>query len=276
MNALAELPPPPEDLKPSLYSLRDFYKNLADQYRRLSEEAHQKRQEVERLLQVWDAPLSQPSFFLPPVEREAQSLNTSPSPAIDPSTITTEDILWIMEQHKGKCLHVDFIVRELFGILEYPRLTVLTTKIKNLLVDGKRFGLWDKVPQATYCYTLDLSLVEPEDTATDETTVDESSDSIANSNDPSYQYQPHLMKKEYQGKSVVLAIEDFLRQNEGKKFTIAEIMENMWKTIPTEYYRFIRETVRSSLSTGKRSKKWDKVPGTVGCYTYKLATLRSR
>ena len=181
-----------------------------------------------------------------------------------------------MEEHKGKCLHLDFIVRELFGILENPTHAVLTTKIKNLLVDGKRLGLWEKVPQAAYCYTLDLSLVEAEDNATDETTFDESSVRCANSNNIPYHYQPHLMKNEYQGKSVVLAIEDFLRQNEGKKFTIVEIMENIWKTIPTEHYRFIRETVRSSLSTGKRSNKWEKVPGTVGCYTFKLATLRSR
>ena len=89
MNALAELPPPPEDLRPSLYSLRDYYQHLADQYRQRAEEALQKRQEVERLLQVWDTPHLQPPFFLPPVEHEAQSLNTSSSAAIDPSSIRT-------------------------------------------------------------------------------------------------------------------------------------------------------------------------------------------
>jgi hypothetical protein len=72
-----------------------------------------------------------------------------------------EALSLLLSEHLGTVLHLDFIVRSLYGELEPSLLKVIKNRVGSSLKQGVEQKLWAKVTDSPGCYTKDLSLVEP-------------------------------------------------------------------------------------------------------------------
>ena len=72
-----------------------------------------------------------------------------------------EALSLLLSEHSGTVLHLDFIVRSLYGELEPSLLKVIKNRVGSSLKQGVEQKLWAKVTDSPGCYTKDLSLVEP-------------------------------------------------------------------------------------------------------------------
>ena len=74
-----------------------------------------------------------------------------------------EAVMQLLQSNAGSILHVDYIVRTLYGELEPNAFKVAKDRVSNTLYTGhKQKNLWAKVPDQIGCYTLDLKLVDPD------------------------------------------------------------------------------------------------------------------
>ncbi len=68
----------------------------------------------------------------------------------------------LLHEHSGTILHVDFILRALYGELSLQDVTAEMPRINDSLKKGVAKGLWDRVPDEVGCYTTDINLVDSE------------------------------------------------------------------------------------------------------------------
>jgi hypothetical protein len=68
----------------------------------------------------------------------------------------------LLHEHSGTILHVDFILRALYGDLTPKDITTEMPRINDSLKKGVAKGLWDRVPDEVGCYTADIKLVDRE------------------------------------------------------------------------------------------------------------------
>lgn len=74
-----------------------------------------------------------------------------------------EAVMQLLQSNAGTILHVDYIVRTLYGDLEPRAFKVAKDRVSNTLYTGhKQKNLWAKVPDQVGCYTLDLKLLDPD------------------------------------------------------------------------------------------------------------------
>lgn len=74
-----------------------------------------------------------------------------------------EAVMQLLQSNAGSILHVDYIVRTLYGELEPNAFKLAKDRVSNTLYTGhKQKNLWTKVPDQIGCYTLDLKLVDPD------------------------------------------------------------------------------------------------------------------
>ncbi len=59
-------------------------------------------------------------------------------------------------------MHVDFILRALYGELTPKDISTEMPRINDSLKKGVAKGLWDRVPDEVGCYTADIKLVDKE------------------------------------------------------------------------------------------------------------------
>ena len=72
-----------------------------------------------------------------------------------------EALSLLFAEHSGTVLHLDFIVRSLYGTVEPTLLKVIKKRVWNNLTSGVEQKLWARVADSPGCYTLSLKLVEP-------------------------------------------------------------------------------------------------------------------
>ena len=72
-----------------------------------------------------------------------------------------EALSLLLSEHSGTVLHLDFIVRSLYGELKHSLLKVIKNRVGSSLKQGVEQKLWARVTDSPGCYTKDLSLVEP-------------------------------------------------------------------------------------------------------------------
>lgn len=66
----------------------------------------------------------------------------------------------LLEQNSGIALHVEYIVRSLYGALDPGAFRVAKGRVMNVLKRGQNEELWDKVPDQRGYYTIDLALLD--------------------------------------------------------------------------------------------------------------------
>lgn len=66
------------------------------------------------------------------------------------------EITRILTENKGKVLHIDYILWELYGYLEKPTHKAVKKELNQMLSWGHKQDLWYLVPDSPDCWTLDL------------------------------------------------------------------------------------------------------------------------
>lgn len=180
-----KFPPPPEPPtggEEFLHQLADYYRSLVEYYQRAATAAAQQLAHLEAILhpeRLLDFPTDAPYWLTAetvtsqqlPVSSETPEQETAPltddqetgeqeelvpapsSPRLEPSQILT----LLLEAERGKVLHLDFIIRKLYGRLSEGELPRVTTATRQLLAQGVSQGKWYAVPDSPDCWTLELS-----------------------------------------------------------------------------------------------------------------------
>ncbi|GAB1545246.1 hypothetical protein NUACC21_79220 [Scytonema sp. NUACC21] len=183
-----------------------------------------------------------------------------------------EAIEKILQENMGTVCHIDFIVRSLYGDLESSVFKVVKSRVQSSLTHGKEKGYWSAVPEEPGCYTLDISLVTPQDGKAKSKTVKPK------------KKKPFLLPKarrvpmlpEFEGKFLIDAISILLQRNSGKIFSVADVIVGLYGEINAEQLREIKTAVHNELSRGHRIGRFSRVPDKLGCYTWDLGRVKAK
>lgn len=185
-----------------------------------------------------------------------------------------EAIKQLLEEHRGKVCHIDFVVRSLYGDLESTAFKVVKGRVHSSLTHGKEQMYWESVPDEPGCYTLDLSLVTPPGSKA------KSKKAKLKTRKP---LVPQKTKKipmlpQYEGQFLIDAISFFLEENSGKIYSVSEIIEQIYGALDEEEIREmkIRSMVLGELSRGYRIGRFARVPNKLGYYTWDLDTVDTK
>ncbi|MEH1786251.1 hypothetical protein [Nostoc sp.] len=215
--------------------------------------------------------------------KESQPLTTSTDPKIAPEnndsstkvveipllpqyqhTISRmEAIKQLLQEQIGTVCHIDFIVRSLYGELDSNLFRVVKGRVQSSLTQGRERNYWVTIPDEPGCYTLDLSLVAPNNR-------NGASRSIKNKNKkpfiPPTKTVPML--KAFEGQFLIDALTSLLEENPGKVFSVAEVIAGIYGELDSQQLREIKNKVLNELSRGYRTGRFSRVPNQIGFYTW--------
>ena len=180
-----------------------------------------------------------------------------------------EAIQKVLSDHKGTILHIDFIVRELYGELKPEDFKAIKPQIGTALSHGKVRKIWSSIPDSKGCYTLDLSLVSSEEKqqVVGKDAHQASTRTTSNASDAM------SMLPAYQGMSVMQAIGKFLQEQKGKVLHIDAITKGIYGDVEGSLLKKAKHIITNRLSKGKLEGRWDGIPKKPGYYTWKLRLL---
>ncbi|MBD2771088.1 hypothetical protein [Iningainema tapete] len=169
----------------------------------------------------------------------------------------------LLQEHVGSVCHIDFIVRSLYGDLEPNIFRVVKGRVHSTLTHGKEKSHWAAIPDEPGCYTLDLSLVATKN-------------GKVKSKNVAQKRKPFILPKtkripmlsEFEGQFLIDAISSLLKQNQGKIFSVAEIITGLYGELDSQQLRQIKSAVLNELSRGYRIGRFSRVPDKVGYYTW--------
>ncbi|MBE9004852.1 hypothetical protein IQ259_07340 [Fortiea sp. LEGE XX443] len=178
-----------------------------------------------------------------------------------------EAIKKLLEQHLGTVCHIDFIVRSLYGELKPHVFRVVKGRVQSSLTQGRERQAWFGMPNEPGCYTLDLSLVNANQT---------NSKTGKNKKKPLIVPKTSVipMLKAFEGQFLIDALTTFFRQNPGKVFGVAEIIAALYGELDAEEVREVKSKVLNELSRGYRTGRFSRMPDTVGFYTWDTKLIR--
>ena len=177
----------------------------------------------------------------------------------------------LLTEHSGTVLHLDFIVRSLYGELEPSLFKVIKNRVGSSLLMGVEQQLWARVADSPGCYTFDLSLVEP---ASPPPAFRSSSGGLSRrKTKSSFVKLPSLMLPPYRGQSLKAALASLLESHPGKIYCIDDFIALLFGTVEPSQKGRVRDAVIKGLSQGKRDGRFESVPGSKGCYTLSISLL---
>jgi len=188
---MLNFPPPPQPPVDAsqLGNLAEYYRSLADYYRHASEIASQQLAHVEALLHPhellafsqkndlngWvetyksnDSHVLAQGVSVPQLsatvtdESHQHEQKDIPSQPNDKSQNRTDSeflalLTTELESNRGKMLHLDYLVREIYGAIALDELESAKEITRLLLEKGAIQQEWFAVPDAPDCWTIDLS-----------------------------------------------------------------------------------------------------------------------
>ncbi|MBD6620920.1 hypothetical protein FNW02_35640 [Komarekiella sp. 'clone 1'] len=179
-----------------------------------------------------------------------------------------EAIEQILAEEIGTSVHIDFIVRSLYGELEPEVFKVVKSRVQSSLTQGKESNKWFSVPGEPGYFTLSLTLLSKKQTK------NSSPQAKRKNNKPIKPPQPSYipMLKVYEGQFLIDALSTFLEQNAGKIFSVAEVITGIYGELNAADVREVKNKVLNELSRGHRTGRFTRVPAQIGFYTwdYKL------
>ncbi|MEH2451136.1 hypothetical protein [Nostoc sp.] len=215
--------------------------------------------------------------------KESQSPTTSPDPKITPENNDSstkvaeipmlpqynhalsrmEAIKQLLQEQIGTVCHIDFIVRSLYGELDSNLFKVVKGRVQSSLTQGRERNYWVTIPDEPGCYTLDLSLVAPNN-------GNGASKSIKNKKKKSFlpPIKTVPMLKAFEGQFLIDALTSLLEQNPGKVFSVAEVIAGIYGELDSQQLREIKNKVLNELSRGYRTGRFSRVPNQIGFYTW--------
>jgi hypothetical protein len=170
---MLELPPPqpPSNSDRFLQELIDYYRALLDYHQKSATQAAASLAHVEALLNAKASLVRQQSEPLEQVSHNGKqnSISTleeiAPTveeflslerPAVDVSLPSLDHIEELFKANRGTMLHLDYIVRVLYGRLEDEALERATQEVVQTLELGVSQGKWFAIPDSPDCWTLNL------------------------------------------------------------------------------------------------------------------------
>jgi len=175
-----------------------------------------------------------------------------------------EAIKKLLQQHLGTVCHIDFIVRSLYGDLPSHVFKVVKGRVQSSLTQGRERQVWFGMPNEPGCYTLDLSLVNANNTN------GHSRNGNAKKKKPVVLPKTKVipMLKPYEGQFLIDALTSFFRKNPGKVFGVAEVISGLYGELDAEDIREVKSKVLNELSRGYRTGRFSRIPDKVGFYTW--------
>lgn len=206
------------------------------------------------------------------VDKNAADINTKESKATDSIELLPNyqgvdlfhAIEKVLQEHLGSILHVDFIIRELYGSLNLEIFNIAATGVKEALSAGVKDGRWLAVPDEPGCYSLDRSYEADE-------TADSPAISLSKSPIPfgvaalaGLQLNP-----EYRSVSTFSdAIRLVLQKKKPSPVTNSQLIQEFFGNQVEKLDRFSKERVTKAFSNvlcnGNRKRGWVRV--NVGVY----------
>lgn len=182
----------------------------------------------------------------------------------------TQAIERLLQEHKGSVCHIDFVVRSLYGDLEPYVFKVVKGRVQSSLTHGRERKLWFAIPDSPGCFTLDLSLVEPQNAVSSKTLKRKPKGAPI---PPKAERVPML--PEFAGQFLIDAIATFFRQNSGKIFSVDQVIAGVYGDVDQPYFKDIKNAVHNELSRGHRIGRFSRVPNKIGFYTWDLQALQN-
>ncbi len=300
MNNFLPSKPPQAFISP-LLELRDYYARLVEEYESLYTQARSQLNHVDALLSNWSSlsdtngngktvkMLREASASPPPPDpTEAEFSDSNDWERDDLEAITTESpdksikvpdipmlpeyqpqsrmeaIKSLLEEHIGTVCHIDFIVRSLYGELEPSIFKVVKGRVQSSLTQGRERKAWWGIPDEPGCYTLNLSLVN-----SNQTKGYSHPDKYKKKKPlPSSNKNVVSMLAEFEGKFLIDALSDFLEKYSGRVFSVAEIITGLYGELDDQQVREVKTKVLNELSRGYRTGRFSRVPDKIGYYTW--------
>jgi hypothetical protein len=217
-----------------------------------------------------DTEESQPPSTSPVIETASESNDSSTKVSEVPmlpqyeALSRMEAIKQLLQEYIGTVCHIDFIVRSLYGELESNLFKVVKGRVQSSLTQGRERNAWVAVPEEPGCYTLDLSLIIPNN-------GNGSVRSIKHKKKKSFvppKTKVVPMLRAFEGQFLIDAITSLLEQNPGKVFSVAEVIAGIYGKLDSEEIREIKNKVLNELSRGHRTGRFSRVPDQIGFYTW--------
>ncbi|MDF5737784.1 hypothetical protein [Nostoc sp. S13] len=230
------------------------------------------------LIQAWsseesDAATNTPVLLEPPIETSTQhraqdGTETAMLPIFQ-SLSRPSAIEQVLAEHIGTIVHIDFIVKMLYGELEPDAFKVIKGRVQSSLTHGKETNKWFSVPREPGCYTLSLTLLPKPETKNSSTRVKGKSKKQVLPPQP----KDIPMLEEFQGQFLIDALTTFLENNSGKVFGVSEITNGIYGELTATEIREVKNKVLNELSRGHRTGRFTRVPKQIGFYTWDLELL---
>ncbi|MEH2459812.1 hypothetical protein [Nostoc sp.] len=182
----------------------------------------------------------------------------------------TEAIERLLAEEIGTIIHIDAIVRSLYGELEPDIFKLLKGRVQSSLTQGRETNKWSFVKGKPGYYTLDSRLLTSNQTKN-------SFGQNKHKNHKSFsETKPEKIPKlqAFEGLILINAISDFLEQNSAKVFSINEIIEGLYGKLAEDELKQVKGAVQKELSRGYRTGRFSRVPNQIGFYTWNYELLK--
>ena len=170
----------------------------------------------------------------------------------------SEAVEKLLTDEIGNILHIDYIVRALYGELELAAFKAEKSNSYDVLSKGVKNGLWDKVPDRAGCYTSDLKLAigEPDTNQLTDSRQEISAIALAEALPP-----------DYQGLKLTQAVEKVLTENAGQALNSEKVAQVLFSAVEEDIFTAAKNKIGKVLWSGANQGRWQGVPGNVGVYT---------
>ena len=177
-----------------------------------------------------------------------------------------EALLQLMEDKAGSALHLDWLLRELYGELTEDQTAAEKALLTETLKDGVEQGLWEKVPGAPDCYTLELKLIDP---AKKNTQKQQDKTQATSTAKPALTVLP-----KYSGLKLIDAVELIVTDKAGELLTPEQVAKALYGEISGRELSRAKEIVGEVLWRGAKAGRWHHVAGQKGVYTLETRIVK--
>ncbi|BAZ82798.1 hypothetical protein PN497_23560 [Sphaerospermopsis kisseleviana CS-549] len=178
----------------------------------------------------------------------------------------------LLHEYAGTVCHIDFIVRSLYGELESTIFKIVKGRVQSSLTQGRERGYWSAIPNEPGCYTLALSLLDPNHhngSSTRSKSRRKKPVAVTHSNDIP-------MLKKYEGQFLIDALTSFLGEHRGRVFGVNEVINGIYGELDDRDMREVKNKVLNELSRGHRTGRFSRVPNQIGFYTWDARMISRR
>ncbi|MBC5796589.1 hypothetical protein H5968_15895 [Sphaerospermopsis sp. LEGE 00249] len=178
----------------------------------------------------------------------------------------------LLHEYAGTVCHIDFIVRSLYGELESTIFKIVKGRVQSSLTQGRERGYWSAIPNEPGCYTLALSLLDPNHhngSSTRSKSRRKKPVAVTHSNDIP-------MLKKYEGQFLIDALTSFLGEHRGRVFGVNEVINGIYGELDDRDMREVKNKVLNELSRGHRTGRFSRVPNQIGFYTWDARMISKR